>query len=263
MAARLLRPVPRAVFGTHGVDPKFFRRGFSYGGIDTATGYNNAVAVGKAITDHFRETGVTPYLITKFNTIDFKNGIDDAVKKHRFELGHEPDEVLLHSTLDSDEKNVAAIRKLRQEFPNSRIGASNMTLRQLLKLHQVERLDTFHTEYHVNFRTKLIERFCHDNKIVLYGFRPFHGLKNPVVQELAAKNNMTPDYYILYWLYGKGIIPVTSSQTEANIDRVAKWVAATNYSALDAFNSNPDDTNASTCMKKWTGKGWESEPFIV
>lgn len=264
----MYRPAPRIVYGTHSIPAERFVQGMRYGAIDTATGYGNALDIAKSLRDYQNQTGTRPYLITKFNSGDFAKGIFAAIQKHREELVYEPDEVLLHSTLGSNFQNVAAIQILREQYPHSRIGASNMTLAQLEAIYKLDsKLDTFQTEYHVNFRTKRIEQFCREKRITLYGYRPFHGINHPIVQDLAKKKGMSADYLVLNWISGKGIIPITSSKTPANIERVAAWsyipLAPEDITTLDAIDANLDDTSGSTCMKKWTGKGWEGQEFIV
>ena len=157
--------------------------------IDTATGYNNASLIGKAL----KESKTDTIIITKFSPQDFENSIKDNAKKHCDELSKVPEFVLIHSPLKTDEDNLKAFSELSQLFPKSIIGVSNFSIFQIeYLLKNGCRPGIVSIEFHPYFQPKKLLNYCKHNNILVTGYRSFAKgeiFKDQLIKEIADFSN--------------------------------------------------------------------------
>lgn len=243
------------VYATHKMTYENIVRGAQCGAIDTATGYNNADLIRRAINDDPR-IKTRPTLITKFNPGDFARGIERVAKEYMNELRVKPDIVLIHSTLPTHQDNIMAYKKLQEIFRDKIIGVSNFDYTQLKYMTDNNcKPDVIQIEYHPFFQPKKILQYCRENDIHVMAYRPFAkdaALQDPVIKQLAANKSTTPANLILDWLASKNILPVASSANPdnimANINRTPQILTDNEISQIDALDQG---LNGSTCMTKF------------
>lgn len=241
---------PKLIFGTHtltsGHISSALKAGYKI--LDTATGYGNATEIRKAID----ETGIIPTILTKYNPGDFKKDFAQVVLQHHLDLGREPDIILLHSPMGNDDLNVEAFDTLNDVYPNKIIGVSNFDIERLEHLIRLNRKPKIISlEFSPFYQPTKLVKFCIDNNILITGYRPTYKgeiFKSLELEAIAKTYNVDVSNLVLKWISLKGVIPIVSSKSEANIISNLKYVN------LDLDNSNMLDglnTDKATCMTKY------------
>jgi len=249
----------KVIFGTHKVSQEAISFAIQNGLIlDTATGYNNANLISKAMD----ESKNTPVIITKFNPNDFNDGIEKSIKKHLDDLSNsKPDIVLIHSPLETDDRNVQAFLELKKLFPSSIIGISNFSASQIQYLLNNGCIpQVVSIEFHPYYQPLNLVNYCKKNNIIITGYRTFakgQALNDPIIKELSKKYHCSESDIILTWSLICGVIPIVSSSKFTNISNFIDF----NKNKHDAINLDPDDLaklkslnkgfNGSTCMTRY------------
>lgn len=238
----------KLIYGTHKRDIGI-KFGLRYGFIDTANGYNNATLINK----YMCEEKIDPVIITKFAPSDFDNGIEKCVEIYLEELGRTPDIILLHSPFKINNGNIFAFQKLKDIFPDKIIGVSNFSIGQINHLIDNNCHPAIvQLEYSPFFQPNNLVDFCHQNGIIVMGYRPF--AKGEIFRnsELIEKFGKNISGTVLNWISRKGIIPIISSDNETNIQMNS------NYNSISLSKDNEDFLNSldrgkmgSTCMTKY------------
>lgn len=173
--------------------------------IDTATGYNNVEDVSSAIA------GTPTIIMAKFNRNDLSTSDSvcaeastrDSVCAYVQKLGKIPEIILLHSSFDTHEENLAQLQKLQARFPDSIIGVSNFDIARLTYL--IEHGFTpqiISLEYSPFYQPHKLLDFCWRHNIVVTGYRCLakgQALTCPIILQLAEKYKTNPTSILLSW----------------------------------------------------------------
>ena len=240
----------KLVYGTHKMVDGI-NYGIVCGAIDTATGYGNEELIQSAIS----KQNSIPIIITKFNSQDFENGIEEAISKHISKLGYSPQVVMLHSSFGSDDKNLNAYHALQRYFPDKILGVSNFSKNEIKYLINNNcKPEVVQVEYHPKFQPKFLVKYCQENEILVMAYRPFAKgelLNDPKIKNIAEKLDSTPAQVILKWLQNKDIIPVASSNSEEHIiTNLFNDTPLTYTESIELTNMNIGKSG-STCMVKY------------
>lgn len=220
--------------------------------LDTATGYNNA----KEINHAMKLTNIKPTILTKFNPTDFETGIESVAHQHNEDLGIEPEMVLLHSPMISNEENIVAFKKLRELYPTKIVGISNFGIQQIQYLIENNcKPQIISLEFSPFFQPNELVEYCKNNDIVITGYRPTckgEIFNSDVIKHIAYKHKTSIANIVLKWIYMKGIIPIISSTKEEHIRDNIQFdqieLSESDIDMLDRLNKGP---SGATCMLRY------------
>mgnify|MGYP000097277516 CR=1 FL=1 len=226
--------------------------------IDTAIVYQNEASVGRAI----RDSGVPrdELFITGKQPphIKHEKGVVRMFERSLKNLGIEYFDLYIinaprpfgETEGDYFEENVTAYKALEQLYRDERvcaIGVSNFTERDLDNI-----LSNCDIVPHVNqigyFAGKTddaLVTYCNDKNIALQAYSPLGNgylLPNPVVQQIAAENDMTPAQVCLAYVVQKGLAPITKASSIEHITsnaQVNQKLTSQQLSMLDALDEDP------------------------
>jgi diketogulonate reductase-like aldo/keto reductase len=197
-----------------------------YRSIDTAAGYHNEEGVGEAIAS----SGIPReeiYVTTKLANSD--HGYESALRafeESRRKLGLSyVDLYLIHWPLPARNMYVEtwrAFEKLKADGLARSIGVSNFLIPHLQRLlEETEVVPAVNQiEVHPALQQKELREFCWDHDIVPEAYSPLAQgavLREPVIQELAAKYGKSPAQIVLRWHIQEGHIVIPKSVTPARI----------------------------------------------
>lgn len=195
--------------------------GAGYRHIDTARIYLNEKSIGKAILD----SGVPRkelFVTTKLWNSD--QGYDKAMTAFdksldRLQMDY-VDLYLMHWPVP--EKRLESWKALVDIYKSGRakaIGVSNFT-----EEHLAELLDSTdvapmvnQVEFHPFLYQKMLQEYCHDNKIQLEAYSPLaHGrrMQDPILSEIAAKHAKHAAQVMLRWSLQLGNVVIVKSTDE-------------------------------------------------
>ncbi|AYV81812.1 MAG: hypothetical protein Harvfovirus64_6 [Harvfovirus sp.] len=210
------------IFGTHKLSLDVIAYALEVGltTLDTATAYKNADVIGDAVAMMGKQVN----FVTKFNSKDFEDGIDEVAMKHKGRIGSDPEIVLLHSPMGN---NLAAFLDLKRLFPKSSIGVSNFDIAQIQHLMDNQcKPSVISLEFHPYYQPRKLIEFCSKNKIRMLGYRTFAKgsvLQDDVILKLALKYNCSAADVVLTWSLAYGITPTVSSSKIENIKALSKF----------------------------------------
>lgn len=210
---------PTLIFGTFKLNSTHIASALRNGYLmlDTATGYGNAKEINEAI----KSTGITPMILIKFSPDDFKNGIEEAAKKHNEDLGKIPEVVLLHSPMATFEENVDAYRKLREVYPTQTLGISNFDISRIRNLIENGcKPELISLEFSSFYQPNKLIAFCKDNGITITCYRSTckgYIFEWRLFRDLAEEQQTSVMNVVLKWISMKGVIPIVSSTKEENM----------------------------------------------
>jgi diketogulonate reductase-like aldo/keto reductase len=244
------------IYGTHKMTKDSITMALKAGcvSLDTATGYKNDDLVAEALA----ATGARPTIITKFNSTDFEgDDYEERIRQHCARLNldkTEGDYLLLHTPLKSDELNLWALRKLREMYPKHKFGVSNFSIAQIQYLLDNKfPVDMVSLEFSPFYQPVKLVKFCHDNGIVVTGYRPTYKgaiFGDAVISSLAAKYGATNSKVVLSWMNSKGIGSIMSTSKAENLTDNLSYdsivLAEDDLAVLNKLN-----TNVATCMTKY------------
>jgi diketogulonate reductase-like aldo/keto reductase len=204
------------------------RYGFEagYRSIDTAAGYRNEEGVGEAIASSGLprdEVFVTTKLANSDHGYDAAlRAFEESLKKLKLDY---VDLYLIHWPLPGQDKYVdtwRAFEKLQEDGLARSIGVSNFLIPHLERLFDETDVppSVNQIEIHPALQQQELRHFCLDNDIVPEAYSPLaqgEVLREPAIQELAAKHRKTPAQVILRWHIQEGNIVIPKSVTPARI----------------------------------------------
>lgn len=228
-----------------------------YKHIDTASGYGNEEAVGRAIKD----SGIPRdeiFVTTKLGPIeqsDPQAAIDRSLKKLGLDyvdlyLMHWPvalnpngnsssiptlpngdRDLLLDFNIVDGYKN---LEKIYEQGKAKAIGVSNFTIKNLSKLLNDSSIKVKPAVNQIELhpylpQLKLVE-FCKENGIQLEAYSPLGSTNSPlisdkIVSNIAEKHNVSPATILISWAIWRGIVvlpkSVTPSRVESNLNVIS------------------------------------------
>jgi 2,5-diketo-D-gluconate reductase A len=204
------------------------RYGFEagYRSIDTAAGYRNEEGVGEAIASSGLPREEV-FVTTKLANSD--HGYDSVLKAFEESLSKLQldyvDLYLIHWPMPGVNKYVEtwrAFEKLQADGLARSIGVSNFLVPQLERLFAETDVppSVNQIEIHPALQQQELRHFCLDHGIVPEAYSPLaqgEVLREPAIQELAAKHRKTPAQVILRWHIQEGNIVIPKSVTPARI----------------------------------------------
>jgi 2,5-diketo-D-gluconate reductase A len=204
------------------------RYGFEagYRSIDTAAGYRNEEGVGEAIASSGLPRDEV-FVTTKLANSD--HGYDAALRAFEESLNKLKldyvDLYLIHWPLPAQDKYVdtwRAFEKLQEDGLARSIGVSNFLIPHLQRLFDETDVppSVNQIEIHPALQQQELRHFCLDNDIVPEAYSPLaqgEVLREPAIQELAAKHRKTAAQVILRWHIQEGNIVIPKSVTPARI----------------------------------------------
>lgn len=238
--------LPHIIYGTHkrSSDQIAMALSSGYDLLDTATGYNNENDIKQAII----KSGISPLILTKFNPTDFKKGIKEVSHMHNNALGVEPDLILLHTPLASNEENLKAYQSLCQVYEQKLCGVSNFSIDQIQYLLDNKcQVDVVSLEYSPFYQPNKLVDFCLSKNIYVTGYRPLRSF----TPDKYLSNHLSP-CQIFKWMISKKVIPIVSSGTQTNIESNLKFNKAIldTETVIKLNNANMGE-KGSTCMLKY------------
>jgi diketogulonate reductase-like aldo/keto reductase len=244
----------KIIYGTHKMSTKNMTDAITVGYLvfDTATGYQNANLLKEAINKCDQEV----YIITKFNPRDFKTGIEQSVSDHIKDLGQEPNMILLHSPLGTNELNIKAFNDLKAIFKNKPIGVSNFSIKQIQALIDAQcKPDMISVEFHPFYQPMKLVEYCREHEIDVTCYRALSKgsvNRNSVIQKIADTHKCSPAQIVLRWISDKGLIPIISSSNLVNQQQnlQLETIKLTESETFELNNLNREN-EGSTCMIKY------------
>jgi 2,5-diketo-D-gluconate reductase B len=220
-----------------------------YRHLDTADGYQNHDAVGRAI----RASGIpreSLFLTTKIRRDDLRrDAVIAAGERFVRELQTDYlDLLLIHWPNDAIpmEETFAGLRALKDAGVIRNFGVSNFTVERLERARAVTNgILANQVEFHPSLYQKALLDYCQVQGIVVTAYSPTakgEDLRLPVVRELAAKYGRSPAQVALNWLLRKGIVAIPNSGDTAHIADnfgALEWeLAAEDVVAIDGAHMN-------------------------
>ncbi|KAJ1028963.1 hypothetical protein NDA18_002596 [Ustilago nuda] len=107
------------------------------------------------------------------------------------------------------------------------IGVSNFNIRRISELLEASNLKPLVNQVEVNLgvHNEELRNYAHAHRVTLQAYSPFGSNQNaakylddPVVLDVAQRNNITPAQVLLAWTMGRGIIPISKSITPERIE---------------------------------------------
>lgn len=144
----------------------------------------------------------------------FRNSLDDSLRKLRTEY---VDLLLLHFPVSRTRSQ--AWKMMEESYSQGKaksIGVSNYTIKhleQLLSECSVKPMVN-QVELHVYLQQPELLEFCKKHDILVEAYSPLahgHGLKNPVLEDIAKKHNKTPAQIMIRWCLEVGTLPLPKS----------------------------------------------------
>ena len=182
-----------------------------YRHIDTATGYNNEAAVGKALaqsaTPREQVHVTTKVWWDKLQPAAMRQSLDDSLRALRSDY---VDLFLIHWPGNrgrdwSLEQSIETLVQLQQSGKARAIGVANFTLPMLRRA--VEELgaplSALQVEYHVLLDQQPLLDFVRRHDMALTAYTPLargQVAAEPVVQQIAARHGALPSQVALQWL---------------------------------------------------------------
>jgi 2,5-diketo-D-gluconate reductase A len=197
-----------------------------YRSIDTAAGYRNEEGVGEAIASSGSPREEV-FVTTKLANSD--HGYDSALRAFEESLNKLKldyvDLYLIHWPMPGQDKYVEtwrAFEKLQADGLARSIGVSNFLIPHLERLFAETDVppSVNQIEIHPALQQQELRHFCLDHGIVPEAYSPLaqgEVLREPTIQELAAKHRKTPAQVILRWHIQEGNIVIPKSVTPARI----------------------------------------------
>ncbi|TAA72388.1 aldo/keto reductase [Planococcus salinarum] len=233
-----------------------------YRSIDTAAIYGNEAGVGQGIREALEETGLARedlFITSKVWNSDL--GYDSAIAA--FETSLEKlgldylDLYLIHWPVAGKYKDAwRALEKLYKDGRVKAIGVSNFQIHHLLDLLPDAEIVPMvnQVEYHPRLTQKELHEFCKARNIQLEAWSPLMQgqlLDDPVLGEIAMKNEKTPAQVILRWNLQNGVVTIPKSNKEHRIIQNAQIfdfeLIGEDMERISALNENrrigPDPDN--------------------
>ncbi|KAN0061805.1 hypothetical protein ACQY0O_005798 [Thecaphora frezii] len=107
------------------------------------------------------------------------------------------------------------------------IGVSNFNIRRISELTDEASIKPVVNQVEVNWgvHNEELRNYAHAHNVRLQGYSPFGSnqnaekyLSDPVIVDVAQRNNLTPAQVLLAWQLGRDIIPIAKSITPARIE---------------------------------------------
>jgi len=269
---------------------------YGYRHIDTAWGYGNEEAVGKAIRDSGiprEEIFVTTKLTNKYHD-RVREGFEESLKA--LGIGY-VDLFLVHWPQAEDKAGKTipygqspTINETWKDMealvgPECKaIGVSNFSVKNLkILLEQATVVPAVdQVECHIYLPQTSLDKFCKEKGIILTAYSPLGQppagqttpvLQEPLVKELAKKYNTEPGTILISWVAqrpGWNVIPKSSNPTRLKANFEIVKLDQADHDALTAIHNEPGKTTSlvdyAPTMKKdrvvfgWTVEqmGWEN-----
>jgi len=245
-----LKNIP-LICGTYKVNQESLNEAIKQGyfAFDTANAYKNAKILRNIIDDKM-------FIITKFAPEDFDKDISVVIENHTEELGRQPNVVLIHSPLKTDNANIKAFTNLRKHFPSQLIGISNFSIKEIQALIEANcKPDIISLEIHPFYQPNKLINYCNNQMIPIIGYRCLSKgaiNNNETIQSIAKKYGAKPSQIVLRWIHDKNIIPIVSSSNQINLHENLQYggIVLTNEDRIliDNLNKGPD---GATCMLRY------------
>ena len=260
--------IPRFGFGTwnHGDDETYRivrdALDIGYRHIDTAEGYGNEAAVGRAIKD----SGIKReeiFITTKVSPEHFAPGqIVPHAKASMKKLGIEQaDLYLLHwpSPHDQYDANdyVTQLGEVQDKGLATQIGVSNFTKKYLdvaLRILGAKRIATNQVECHVLMQNRLIVDYTKAEGISITAYCPLargHLSESAGLLAMAKKHGATPEQVGLAFLLAEGHIAIPSSskreRIQSNWDAQKIELSTEDIAAIRKLDQNHRLVNGAWC----------------
>ena len=264
------KTIPQLGFGVFKVEPDLTQGvveealAAGYRHIDTATGYHNEEAVGKAI----RASGIPRenlFVTTKLSNVDHKSGdIRGAYERSLEWLGIDYiDLYLIHWPMPGLEKYIGAWEKLiefQSEGLTKSIGVSNFQVAHLQKIIEATGVVPVvdQVELHPVFQQKELITYLDTKDITVEAWGPLGQGRWDLdsylaITDAASTHHKSPAQVILRWHIQTGHIAIPKSihreRMDENIDIFDFELNATEMAALAGLDTgkrlggNPDEIN--------------------
>lgn len=204
--------------------------------IDTASFYNNEVAIGKGI----KESGVNReeiFLVTKLWNDD--HGYDNTIKAFNKSLENLQvdyiDLYLVHWPNKLNAETWKAFEDLYESGKIKAIGVCNFKIDHLEDLKKTAKIMPMVNQVEIHpfsIKNELID-YCNSNNIKVVAWSPISRgrvLSNDLMIDLSEKYKKSIVQIVLRWHMQKGVIPIPKS---SNIDRVKENIDVFNFSISD------------------------------
>ncbi|MDR0847678.1 MAG: aldo/keto reductase [Propionibacteriaceae bacterium] len=262
--------IPQLGFGVFKVEPELTQGvveealAAGYRHIDTATGYHNEEAVGKAI----RASGIpreSLFVTTKLSNVDHKSGdIRGAYERSLAWLDIDYiDLYLIHWPMPAQEKYLGAWEKLiefKSEGLTKSIGVSNFQVSQLQHIIEATGVAPVvdQVELHPLFQQKELLTYLDTKDVTVETWGPLGQGRwdlsaYPALTDAAIAHRKTPAQVILRWHIQTGHITIPKTthreRMDENIDIFDFELNADEMKAIAALDTgkrlggNPDDVN--------------------
>lgn len=203
-----------------------------YRHIDTAEGYENEKAVGKAV----RTCGIPRKEIFVTSKLDNKmHGYENTIKAFRqtmenLELDY-LDLFLIHwpapvqirdSWQEKNDETWIAMEELYKKGVIKAIGVSNFLEHHLEALMQMANIKPMvnQIEFHPQYVPEQLHKFCKKRDILVEAWSPFIGgkaFRYEILKEISEKYNKTVAQLCIAWSLQKGVLPLPKASSPERI----------------------------------------------
>eukprot|EP00439_Symbiodinium_sp_Y106_P009037 s2180_g1.t1 len=236
-------PGPVVGFGSSGIKEASllaFALRLGYRLVDTAAFYGNEEEVGSALRETRMADGspVKTSVTTKVWWTDMSfDKATSSVQRSLQKLGTRvADLVLIHwpgrwlsgdtaGNRDARKATWEALCDLKQAGSIREIGVSNFTLRHLEELegYSMQLPAVNQVELHPYLQQKELLEYCQQKGIRVQAYSPLASgrlqlLSDPVLNEVAAANGISPAQTVLKWMLQRGITPIVKTTSTESCD---------------------------------------------
>lgn len=236
--------------------------GYRY--FDTATAYKGVnAALGVALAGRNRNEFHLCVKINDGDLLEHHFSVSAILNKILADLNTDYlDTLMLHSPAlllhDRASELLEELITLKQVGKIKHIGVSNFTVKELETLDReyLRHISYNQIELHPYFQQHDVVRFCKSQGIEIMAYRPFGKgkaddlLTNPVLTDIASRNNISVHQVIIAWLTQRSLIATAKSDKrehlEANLAACQVFLTAEEMSAIQGL-----DRKLQTCT--WEG----------
>ncbi|WP_437882790.1 aldo/keto reductase [Pseudomonas sp. LRF_L74] len=227
-----------------------------YRHIDTAAGYNNEAAVGKALvhsaTPREQIHVTTKVWYDKLEPADMRASLDNSLKALQSDYVdlfhiHWPGK---HGDLRGDalKRSIDTLVELHQSGKARAIGVANFPLALLREVVEILKapLSAIQVEYHVLLDQQPLLDYARQHDLAFTAYTPLargEAAANEVIQRIARKHGVLPTQVALQWLLGQegvAAIPKAAGREnqQANLDALKLRLDDEDRDAIAALPKN-------------------------
>lgn len=259
--------LPQLGFGTWNIEGETVENAVraaldaGYTHVDTAEGYHNEAAIGRALSDYDRDDYFLTSKVLPSNLA--YESVIEACEASLDRLGVDAlDLYLIHwpNPAISVRETLSAMKALHDRGLVRNVGVSNFSAYQLSCAQHVSNVPIAvnQIEFHPYFQRPDLVEYCRDTDTVLEAAAPLARTEvfdDPVVQDLAETYDKSPAQIVLKWAVEQDVVVLPKSSSpkhvRQNLDLFDWDLAAEDRDRLDALER--DQPVYDHPARDWTG----------